>query len=57
MYRGRYTWAHSRWDTPATFHTQTPLPRFLPHGPYQACVTATDRAGNKAHSCARYIVR
>ena len=22
MYRGRYTWAHSRWDAPATFHTR-----------------------------------
>ena len=57
MYRGRYTWAHSRWDAAATFHTRTPLPKFLPRGLYQACVTASDKAGNSRRHCARYVVR
>jgi hypothetical protein len=57
MYRDRFTWAHSRWDAPATFHTEAPLPKFLPRGLYQACVTVTDKAGNRARSCARYVVR
>jgi Thrombospondin type 3 repeat len=57
MYRGAFTRPSSRWDTPATFHTKTPLPRFLPRGRYQACVTASDRAGNSRRSCARYYVR
>ena len=57
MYRGEFAWAHSRWDAPATFHTQTPLPKFLPRGLYQACVTASDKAGNSKRSCARYVVR
>ncbi len=57
MYRGVFTWANSRWDTPATFHTKNPLPRFLPRGLYQACVTASDRAGNSRRHCARYRVR
>jgi hypothetical protein len=57
MYGGVFTWAQSRWDQPATFRTRAPLPRFLPRGPYQACVTASDKAGNRRRSCARYLVR
>ena len=57
VYRGTYTWADSRWDTPVTFHTRTRLPKFLQRGHYQACVTASDRAGNSRRSCARYLIR
>lgn len=57
VYRGTYTWPDSRWDTPVTFHTRTRLPKFLQRGHYQACMTASDRAGNSRRSCARYLVR
>jgi hypothetical protein len=57
MYRGVFTWPQSRWDQPATFRTRSPLPLFLPRGVYQACATATDKAGNSRRSCARYRVR
>jgi hypothetical protein len=57
VYRGRYTWPDSRWDTPVTFHTRTRLPMFLQRGHYQACMTASDHAGNSRRSCARYLVR
>ena len=57
MYRGVFTWPQARWDTPATFRTRSPLPRFLPRGRYQACVTASDKAGNSRRSCAPYLVR
>jgi Thrombospondin type 3 repeat len=57
LYRGVFTWPQSRWDQPATFRTRTPLPMFLPRGLYQACATATDKAGNVGRSCARYRVR
>ena len=57
MYRGVFTWAQSRWDQPATFRTRSPLPMFLPRGAYQACATVRDKAGNRARSCARYVIR
>jgi hypothetical protein len=53
----RFSVANSRWTRPVTFRMRSPLPRALPGGRYAACVTATDRAGNHARSCARYVVR
>jgi hypothetical protein len=57
MYRGVFTWAQSRWDQPAQLRTKSALPMFLPRGAYQACITASDKAGNANSSCARYRVR
>jgi hypothetical protein len=39
------------------FYSQQPLSPLAPPGLYRACVTAWDRAGNRARSCAPYVVR
>jgi hypothetical protein len=46
-----------RWSVQQRFDSRRPLPRSLPPGPYRLCVTAWDRTGNRAKSCARYFVR
>jgi hypothetical protein len=46
-----------RWGVRQQFDSRRPLPRSLPPGPYRLCVTAWDRTGNRAKSCARYFVR
>jgi hypothetical protein len=46
-----------QWRQPASFLSDRPLPRWLPAGAYRFCVTAWDRAGNRARSCAPYRVR
>jgi hypothetical protein len=53
----KFNIASSRWTRPVTFRMRSPLPRSLPAGRYSACITASDRAGNHAKSCARYVVR
>jgi hypothetical protein len=45
------------WSGRATFYTRGPLPRGLPAGRYLACVTAWDKASNRAKSCAPYRIR
>jgi hypothetical protein len=52
----KFTIANSRWTHPVTFRMRSPLPRTLPAGRYAACITASDRAGNHARSCARYVI-
>jgi hypothetical protein len=52
----RFTLANSRWTRPVTFRMRSALPKVLPAGRYAACITASDRAGNRARSCARYVV-
>lgn len=46
-----------RWSVRQRFDSRRPLPHSLPPGPYRLCVTAWDRTGNRAKSCARYWVR
>jgi hypothetical protein len=46
-----------RWSVKQHFDSRTRLPRSLPLGRYRLCVTAWDRTGNRALSCARYTVR
>jgi hypothetical protein len=46
-----------RWSVRQRFDSRVPLPRSLHPGPYRLCVTAWDRTGNHAKSCARYSVR
>ena len=61
-YRGRlamwvdFGFVQASWGR-ATFFTKGPLPRALPAGGYLACVTAWDKASNRARSCARYRIR
>jgi hypothetical protein len=63
MYRGRLAmWSDFGFlrmgpSSPGTFYTKGPLPRRIPAGRYQACVTAWDKAGNRAMSCAPYRIR
>jgi hypothetical protein len=45
------------WNDRATFYTKRALPRQLQAGRYLACVTAWDRAANRAKSCALYRIR
>lgn len=45
------------WTRPQTLFSNRPLPRGLAAGAYRLCVTAWDRAGNAARSCAPYRVR
>lgn len=46
-----------RWSVRQRFDSRVPLSRSLVPGPYRLCVTAWDRTGNQARSCARYVVR
>ena len=46
-----------RWSVKQRFDSRVALQRSLVPGPYRLCVTAWDRTGNQARSCARYLVR
>lgn len=46
-----------RWNVRQRFDSRVPLSRSLAPGPYRLCVTAWDRTGNRAGSCARYAIR
>jgi hypothetical protein len=46
-----------RWSVKQRFDSRAPLARSLYPGAYRVCVTAWDRTGNQARSCARYLVR
>jgi hypothetical protein len=46
-----------RWSVRQRFDSRAPLPRSLYPGRYRLCVTAWDRTGNQAKSCAHYFVR
>lgn len=46
-----------RWSVRQRFDSRVPLARSLAPGPYRLCVTAWDRTGNRAKSCARYVIR
>jgi hypothetical protein len=46
-----------RWGVRQRFDSRAPLARSLYPGAYRLCVTAWDRTGNQARSCARYLVR
>jgi hypothetical protein len=56
LYSGRMPLTTTYWASTLVFFTNTPLPRFLPRGRYDACVKAWDQAGNDARSCAPYRV-
>jgi hypothetical protein len=45
------------WSRRQTLFSSRPLPRGLARGAYRLCVTAWDRAGNAARSCAPYRIR
>ena len=45
------------WMRAQTLFSNRPLPRGLAAGTYRLCVTAWDRAGNSARSCAPYRLR
>jgi hypothetical protein len=63
QYRGRmvmwwdFNFVRLAWRTGATFYTKGRLPRQLPAGRYLACVTAWDKASNRAKACAPYRIR
>ena len=46
-----------RWSARQRFDSRWPLPRSLTPRLYRLCVTAADRTGNGAKSCARYFIR
>jgi hypothetical protein len=46
-----------RWSVRQRFDSRAPLPRSLHLGRYRLCVTAWDRTGNEAKSCAGYRIR
>jgi hypothetical protein len=46
-----------RWSVKQRFDSRVRLSRSLIPGPYRLCVTAWDRTGNHAKSCARYVLR
>jgi hypothetical protein len=46
-----------RWTVRQRFDSRAPLPRTLAPGRYRLCVTAWDRTGNEAKSCAVYRIR
>jgi hypothetical protein len=46
-----------RWSVKQRFDSRTRLPHSLPPGRYRLCVTAWDRTGNRAWSCAAYRIR
>jgi hypothetical protein len=46
-----------RWNVRQRFDSRARLSRSLYPGAYRLCVTAWDRTGNQARSCARYTVR
>jgi hypothetical protein len=46
-----------RWTVRQRFDSRVRLSRSLYPGPHRLCVTAWDRTGNQARSCARYVLR
>lgn len=46
-----------RWSVRQRFDSRVPLSRSIAPGAYRLCVTAWDRTGNRARSCARYTIR
>lgn len=52
-----FGFVQTTWSGRATFFTRRPLPRALPAGRYLACVTAWDKASNRAKSCAPYRIK
>lgn len=46
-----------RWSVRQRFDSRVRIPRTFPAGKYRLCVTAWDRTGNRAKSCAAYRVR
>jgi hypothetical protein len=54
---GSFGFTQVSWSRTEEFWTKQPLPRSLPAGVYRSCLTAWDRAGNSARSCASYRVR
>lgn len=62
-YRGRpvmarsFPYLQSVWTAPLDFYTARPLPMWMPRGRYQFCISAWDKAGNRARSCALYRIR
>ena len=46
-----------RWSVKQRFDSRVRIPRTFPSGLYRLCVTAWDRTGNRAKSCAPYRVR
>jgi hypothetical protein len=46
-----------RWSVRQRFDSRIRLARSLHPGSYRFCVTAWDRTGNRAKSCARYAIR
>jgi hypothetical protein len=63
LYHGRlamwvdFGFVQLSWSQRVTFYTKKALPRQLPAGRYLACVTAWDRAANRAQACAPYRIR
>jgi hypothetical protein len=63
VYRGRlamwvdFGFVQTTWSGRNTFYTKGPLPRGVPAGRYLGCVTAWDKAANRAKSCAPYRIR
>ena len=45
------------WTAPLDFWSARPLPRRMRRGRYQFCITAWDKAGNRARNCALYRIR
>ncbi|MGH2921851.1 MAG: hypothetical protein ACRDKU_07300 [Gaiellaceae bacterium] len=52
-----FPFLNTLWTVPLDFWSARPLPRSMPRGRYQFCITAWDRAGNRARSCAVYRIR
>lgn len=46
-----------RWSVKQHFDSRVALSRSLHPGPFRLCVTAWDRTGNRARSCARFSIR
>jgi hypothetical protein len=45
------------WSVRQRFDSRIRLARSLHPGDHRLCVTAWDRTGNRARSCARYVIR
>ena len=52
-----FPFSNTVWSAPLTFYSKGPLPRRMPAGRYQFCITAWDQAANRARSCALYRIR
>jgi hypothetical protein len=57
LYRAMTLLKPVRWSVKQRFDSRTRIPKTLPPGSYRLCVTAWDRTGNHAASCARYRIR